>query len=117
MRRGRQSRARHWSDQFTEIRPGCPIAWRGDAVSGKLDASNENDYYLQMTSTRKTAASDAVSQAEGGIAADTGSQRCAVAGRISSANLLGTQRELIILHRGREYRLRVTQNDKLILTA
>jgi hemin uptake protein HemP len=31
--------------------------------------------------------------------------------------LLSEGRELIIEHRGREYRLRVTQNGKLILTA
>ena len=38
-------------------------------------------------------------------------------GRISSQELLGTRRELVILHNGREYRLRLTQNGKLILTA
>lgn len=37
--------------------------------------------------------------------------------RVSSAVLLGEQRELIIVHGGREYRLRLTQNGKLILTA
>ena len=37
--------------------------------------------------------------------------------RIPSEALLGANRELIILHNGREYRLRLTQNDKLILTA
>ena len=37
--------------------------------------------------------------------------------RIESARLLGRARELVILHAGREYRLRVTQNGKLILTA
>lgn len=38
-------------------------------------------------------------------------------GRICSRALLGSQRELVIVHNGREYRLRVTQNGKLILTA
>jgi hemin uptake protein HemP len=38
-------------------------------------------------------------------------------GRIESAHLLGRARELVILHAGREYRLRITQNGKLILTA
>jgi len=38
-------------------------------------------------------------------------------GRIESARLLGRARELVILHAGREYRLRITQNGKLILTA
>jgi hemin uptake protein HemP len=37
--------------------------------------------------------------------------------RISSDALLGTQRELVITHNGREYHLRLTQNGKLILTA
>jgi hemin uptake protein HemP len=37
--------------------------------------------------------------------------------RVESARLLGRARELVILHAGREYRLRVTQNGKLILTA
>ena len=38
-------------------------------------------------------------------------------GRIHSRDLLGERRELIIEHQGREYRLRLTQNGKLILTA
>ena len=37
--------------------------------------------------------------------------------RVASETLLGTRRELVITHNGREYRLRVTQNGKLILTA
>ena len=37
--------------------------------------------------------------------------------RIASKELLGTRGELVIEHHGRFYRLRVTQNDKLILTA
>jgi hemin uptake protein HemP len=37
--------------------------------------------------------------------------------RTSSEALLGSRRELVIEHKGREYRLRVTQNGKLILTA
>ena len=36
---------------------------------------------------------------------------------IASRDLLGTRGELVIEHHGRLYRLRVTQNDKLILTA
>lgn len=38
-------------------------------------------------------------------------------GRVSSESLLGAKRELLIAHNGREYRLRITQNGKLILTA
>ena len=37
--------------------------------------------------------------------------------RISSEVLLGPRGELLIVHNGREYRLRLTQNGKLILTA
>jgi hemin uptake protein HemP len=37
--------------------------------------------------------------------------------RVSSEALLGERGELVILHNGREYRLRLTQNGKLILTA
>ena len=37
--------------------------------------------------------------------------------RVASGSLFGQGRELIIVHNGREYRLRLTQNDKLILTA
>ena len=38
-------------------------------------------------------------------------------GRVTSADLLGVRTELIIEHNGREYRLRLTQSGKLILTA
>lgn len=37
--------------------------------------------------------------------------------RVSSEALLASRRELVIEHKGREYRLRITQNGKLILTA
>jgi hemin uptake protein HemP len=37
--------------------------------------------------------------------------------RMMSQQLLGKKGELIIEHEGREYRLRRTQNGKLILTA
>jgi hemin uptake protein HemP len=37
--------------------------------------------------------------------------------RVTSTELLRNKPELIIVHEGREYRLRVTQNGKLILTA
>lgn len=41
----------------------------------------------------------------------------AVPSKVASEVLLGQGRELVITHNGREYRLRVTQNGKLILTA
>jgi hemin uptake protein HemP len=37
--------------------------------------------------------------------------------RIPSEQLLGTAGHVVIIHRGREYILRQTQNGKLILTA
>jgi len=37
--------------------------------------------------------------------------------RIASEQLFGRHREITILHNGREYRLRLTQSGKLILTA
>ncbi len=37
--------------------------------------------------------------------------------KVRSETLLGSARELLIVHNGREYRLRLTQNGKLILTA
>lgn len=36
--------------------------------------------------------------------------------RTNSANLLAGSRELVIEHAGQEYHLRLTRNDKLILT-
>jgi hemin uptake protein HemP len=37
--------------------------------------------------------------------------------KVPSAELLGERGELIIVHAGREYRLRLTHSGKLILTA
>jgi hemin uptake protein HemP len=37
--------------------------------------------------------------------------------RVTSETLLGAKKELVIVHAGREYHLRLTQNGKLILTA
>jgi hemin uptake protein HemP len=37
--------------------------------------------------------------------------------RLTSDELMGKAREIVIAHNGREYRLRLTQNGKLILTA
>ena len=39
-----------------------------------------------------------------------------VVARTSSAQLLAGSRELVIEHAGQEYHLRLTRNDKLILT-
>ena len=37
--------------------------------------------------------------------------------KVPSKLLLGEAGEIVIVHNGREYRLRITQNGKLILTA
>ena len=37
--------------------------------------------------------------------------------KVALQQLLNGARELVIVHNGREYRLRLTQNGKLILTA
>jgi hemin uptake protein HemP len=36
--------------------------------------------------------------------------------RIDTETLLQREREIVIVHRGQEYHLRVTKSDKLILT-
>ena len=50
-------------------------------------------------------------------AAPVGDIRPGPSPRMTSQALLGSARELIIDHDGREYRLRLTQQGKLILTA
>ena len=50
---------------------------------------------------------------EGGIEEHAASP----AAKVASRELLGDRGELIIVHAGREYRLRLTQKGKLILTA
>jgi hemin uptake protein HemP len=37
--------------------------------------------------------------------------------RVTSFDLLGARREIVIVHQGRDYRLRVTRSGKLMLTA
>lgn len=37
--------------------------------------------------------------------------------RVTSDSLFGPHRELVVEHNGREYRLQLTRNGKLILTA
>jgi len=37
-------------------------------------------------------------------------------GRIASTDLFRGRREIVIVHRGQEYRLHITKADKLILT-
>ncbi|WP_440225026.1 hemin uptake protein HemP [Dokdonella sp. MW10] len=50
------------------------------------------------------------------LASAVSAARVAPAKRIDSHRLLSGGRELVIEHAGQEYRLRLTRNDKLILT-
>lgn len=65
-----------------------------------IDEYNDNNYRFPMQQAKMAAM-----------------QRSAPPARVASEVLLGERRELVITHDGREYRLRVTQNGKLILTA
>ncbi len=73
-----------------------------------FDNSNENGYHLVMQSSRQKKC--ALNQQLGQAISFQGE-------RVMSNQLLGECGELIIEHHGREYRLRRTQNGKLILTA
>ena len=46
---------------------------------------------------------------------DAGDERAPLR-RVESARLFASGREVIIVHRDQEYRLRITKSDKLILT-
>jgi hemin uptake protein HemP len=65
----------------------------------KIDEYSDNYYRLKM------------------IKASAIVQPAATPPKVPSEMLLGARKELVITHNGREYRLRVTQNGKLILTA
>ncbi|MBI1735726.1 MAG: hemin uptake protein HemP [Candidatus Rokubacteria bacterium] len=54
---------------------------------------------------------DPVSQSSNGPATDAAAPR-----RIFSTALFRDDREVVIVHRGQEYRLRITKAEKLILT-
>lgn len=65
-----------------------------------IDVCNENHYRSRVNPAKHPAV-----------------QPPAVPAKVPSDLLLGPRRELVITHNGREYRLRITQNGKLILTA
>jgi hemin uptake protein HemP len=56
-------------------------------------------------------------QGEGALPGDADASRMLTARRMSSADLFAGAREIEIEHNGRQYRLRITQTGKLILTA
>ena len=47
----------------------------------------------------------------------TNADQAAFVRRMDVRELLGDRREILLVHGGREYRLRLTSNGKLILTA
>ena len=51
-----------------------------------------------------------------GVSADSGNRNSEPEAAIDSTYLMAGRREVTILHGGERYRLRVTANDKLILT-
>ena len=74
-------------------------------VEPTVDYKNENNYrYWVSPKVATQVKAQHVAQAE-------------PPARVSSESLLGPRGELLIVHNGREYRLRLTQNGKLILTA
>ena len=70
--------------------------------------SNKKRYHLHMNDERIPAA-----KSEMHIQAADGSF---VNQPLSSKVLFGGRKEIVILHDGEEYRLRITRNNKLILT-
>jgi hemin uptake protein HemP len=74
---------------------------------GVLTLGNENGYHLYMSSVPEQFLSLSQEPVDAGFPE----------GRAVSRQLLGERGELVIEHNGREYRLRLTQNGKLILTA
>jgi hemin uptake protein HemP len=81
------------------------------AHSKGIDTRNTNRYHLIMTKATSVSKSSPVRDAPP-PAEETAAPR-----RVTSGELLGTAAGLVIVHNGREYLLRVTQNGKLILTA
>lgn len=74
-----------------------------------LDNTNENGYHFHIV-MNKALSGPARHKRENRSGTDT-------VAHMTSGELLGPYGELIIVHDGREYRLRLTQNGKLILTA
>jgi hemin uptake protein HemP len=73
-----------------------------------IDMVNENYYRKAMNPNARAYSGHGDESASASAQAPT---------RIPSGALLGERKEIVIVHNGREYRLRQTQNGKLILTA
>lgn len=69
------------------------------------------DMTVHRSSEAAGADAPAAAAPDDGAAADLAGVR-----RIESASLFQRAREVIIVHHGQEYRLRITKSDKLILT-
>jgi hemin uptake protein HemP len=72
-----------------------------------VDNTNENTYRFCVNPLRPPLPAEELPRPD----------RVVVPRRVTSGQLLGPKGELVIEHQGREYRLRLTQNGKLILTA
>jgi len=73
-----------------------------------VDAENANYYHSRMEPVSPPAVADP---------ATSGKAAPPPVARVSSHDLLGAAGQIVITHAGRDYRLRITQNGKLILTA
>ena len=90
--------------------PGDDLTRLRGARGARIDGLDANKYHSQvLDEPRKPSRADPVRSIDG-------EQRSPVR-RVASEELLGRAGELVIEHGGREYRLRITQHGKLILTA
>lgn len=80
----------------------------------KMPMTTWNDYNMSDVSERGRG--DPMRDRASGPLSVTRDASAAPEGGIPSAVLLQGRREIVILHAGARYRLRVTANDKLILT-
>jgi hemin uptake protein HemP len=73
-----------------------------------LTFSNSNGYHLHMNDDRTSPAKSEmpIQAADGNVANQP----------LTSRVLFGGRKEIVIVHDGEEYRLRITRNNKLILT-
>ena len=73
-----------------------------------LTFSSEKQYHLQMNDDRTPPAKNVrlTQETDGRFAQQP----------LASRVLFGERKEIVILHDGEEYRLRITRNNKLILT-
>ena len=79
---------------------------------------NKNNYHFYMLPYPPDSPRDATPETYGATSSTAAPRNTRPAmRRVSSGELFGAATELVIVHGQREYRLRVTSNGKLILTA